>query len=287
MAIYHLHAKIISRSSGQSAVASSAYRSGEILLDERLGQTFDYTKKGGIVHTEIMAPENAPDWMEARKKLWNGAEAKERRKDAQIAREVEVALPRELSKEQNVELVREFVKDNFVSQGMVADIAIHESAATDGEKNPHAHIMLTMREVTEDGFANRKNRDWNKTETLEQWREKWAEITNRHLEMANVNETIDHRTLEAQGIDREPGFHLGHEVSAMERKGILTDVGDRLRRICSINRAMQMVTNMLKWLGEETRETYERFRAYNEYMEMREQGRRSPRIEDGLDGQQL
>ena len=184
MAIYHLRAKIISRSKGQSTVAgaayrsgghsathAAAYRSGEKLLDERTGRTFDYGRKQGIVHTEIIAPANAADWAYTRSALWNRVELAEKRKDAQVAREIEISLPRELSHEQRIELVRAFVKEQFVQRGMVADIALHCPKATDGKDQPHAHIMLTLRPLKPDGsgFGN-KERAWNEHALLEHWR---------------------------------------------------------------------------------------------------------------------
>ena len=141
MAIYHFSAQIISRSNGSSSVGSSAYRSGEKIEDERTGITHDYTRKKGIEHTEIIAPSNAPEWANNRAKLWNEVEKIEKSKNSQLAREINIALPKELSLEKQIELTREFVKDTFVDKGMVADISIHDNK----NGNPHAHIMLTMR----------------------------------------------------------------------------------------------------------------------------------------------
>jgi len=268
MALYHLHAKTFSRASGQSAVASASYRSGQKLHDYRIGQTFDYQNKQGIIHTQIIAPDNSPSWVADRETLWNQVEKAEKRKDSQLAREIEVALPRELTQQQNLELVRGFVKDNFVSQGMVADIAIHESNADDGKKNPHAHIMLTLREMTPEGLSKKKNRDWNKKETLEDWRKNWANMTNDFLSDAGSTETIDHRTLEQQGIDRKPTFHLGHEVTSMERKGFLTVLGDRLRKLIHINKAVEIAKDIAATMKDGRRE---RFLRYSHYMNQREQ----------------
>lgn len=218
MAIYHLRAKIMSRSKGQSAVAgaayrggghsavhAAAYRSGAILVDERTGQSYDYSQKGHVEYTEIMAPEGAPGWTHDRSQLWNHVEAGEKRKDAQLAREMEITLPRELTPEECRDLVREFVRDEFVSRGMVADIAIHRPKASDGGEQPHAHVMLTMRTLGPDGEGfGPKVREWNNVALLEGWREAWAEAANRALERAGKEDRIDHRTLEAQGIERAP-----------------------------------------------------------------------------------
>lgn len=226
MAIYHLRAKILSRSKGQSTVAgaayrsgghsathAAAYRSGEKLLDERTGRTFDYGRKQGIGHTEIIAPQNAPDWTYDRSSLWNQVELAEKCKDAQVAREIEISLPRELSCEQRVELARAFVKEQFVNRGMVADIAIHCPEASDGKEQPHAHVMLTLRPLKPDGsgFGN-KERAWNDHALLEHWREQWASAVNQALANANSGERIDHRTLQAQGIPREPLPHMPHPI---------------------------------------------------------------------------
>ncbi|MGH7744471.1 MAG: MobQ family relaxase, partial [Candidatus Dormibacteria bacterium] len=168
MAIYHLHAKMVKRSEGRSAVGAAAYRSGSRIHDERIGYSFDYTEKPGVEHSEILAPEGAAAWVYDRSVLWNTVERVERRKDAQPAREIEIALPVELTKESQVELMREFVKHTFVSQGMVADFAIHR----DNPENPHAHLLLTTRTLTETGFGW-KRRDWNTKSELLAWRSQW------------------------------------------------------------------------------------------------------------------
>ena len=183
MAIYHLTTKPISRSAGRSAVHCAAYRSAEKLNDQRLQQTFDYTRKGGVVHREILAPDNAPTWAKVRERLWNEAEAAEKRKDARVAREIEIALPQELSLDQQKELVRGFVRDVFVSQGMIADAAIHEPHTKQADKrNPHAHIMLTTRSVGPEGFGL-KVTAWNRKDLLLDWRKQWTVHANHGLEL--------------------------------------------------------------------------------------------------------
>ena len=197
MAIYHLRATMISRSHGRSATAASAYRVAERIEDRRTGLVFDYAARGGVDHTEILAPDHAPDWVRDRSELWNRVEESETRKNSQVAREVRVALPDELTHAQRVELVREFVRSQFVDRGMVADIALHAPGREGDERNHHAHILLTTREVGEDGFTT-KNRDWNKVEVLEGWREAWARDSNAALERAGLEDRVDHRTLVAQ-----------------------------------------------------------------------------------------
>ena len=208
MAIYHFSGTVVSRSQGRSSVAAAAYRSGTELRDERLDKAYDYTKKQDIAFTEILLPKNAPEFLRDRNTLWNTVETSEKRKDAQLAREFNMALPRELTLEQQIELSREFVTKEFVSKGMCADLCIHNDKMKDGQLQPHAHVMLTMREVTEKGFG-KKAREWNSKENLLHWRESWAEITNQHLLMHGHDMSIDHRTLEAQGIDLEPQYKIG------------------------------------------------------------------------------
>lgn len=221
MAIYHFSGTVISRSQGRSAVACAAYRSAECLHDERYDKTHDYSRKDDVAHTEILLPVSAPDWMGDRQTLWNAVEAGEKRKDAQLAREFNFALPRELTLEQNITLAREFVQQEFVSQGMVVDLCIHHDKLPTGELQPHAHIMLTLREVTPEGFGQ-KVREWNAKENLLQWREAWAEVANRHLFLHGHDLRIDHRTLKAQGIELEPQYKIGAAV-AQEKLARLVD----------------------------------------------------------------
>lgn len=256
MAIFHLSAKVIGRSGGRSSVAAAAYRSAGRLRDERQGVEHDYSRKGGVVHTEIMAPKDAPDWMRDRDQLWNAVEAVEKRRDAQLAREIEVALPRELGRVERLELLRGFVQREFVDRGMIADLAVHEGKARDGQGQPHAHVMLTLRELTGDGFG-KKDRAWNAPDLLVGWREAWARDANAALERAGRSERIDHRTLDAQREDaerkaerareagqgdlaldyekkvvelnREPEPKLGPSANAQEKRGIATERGDEFR----------------------------------------------------------
>ena len=207
MANYHLHAKIIGRTSGRSSVAASAYRAAEKIRNEHDGITHDYTRKTGVVHSEILLPENAPPEYQDRAILWNAVENSEKRYDAQTAREVEISLPVELDRQEQIDIMRAYIQDNFTSKGMCADFALHDKE--DG--NPHAHVMLTMRHVSKTGFGG-KNRDWNKDEYLAQWRENWANICNDKFREKGLNIRIDHRTLEEQGIRREPTIHVGRSA---------------------------------------------------------------------------
>lgn len=218
MAIYHLHVKVISRKAGSSAVASAAYRSASRMRDERIDRVQDFSGKRGVVHSEIMLPEGAPEHWSDREQLWNDVEAFELRKDAQLAREVEFALPRELTRAQGVELARDFVQSEFVDQGMIADLNVHWDFGEDGSPKPHAHVMLTMRSVDESGFGP-KVRDWNRTEMVEHWRERWAELANERLAELDIDARIDHRSLEAQGIDLEPQTQIGAPAQRIEGEG--------------------------------------------------------------------
>lgn len=208
MAIYHFDASVISRSKGRSATAAAAYRTAEVINDHRTGEVHDYTRKGGVLHTEIIAPDHAPAWVHDRSSLWNAVEDAERRKDAQVAREVRVALPSELTLEQNADLVRAFVQEQFVARGMIADVALHAPGREGDQRNHHAHIMLTTREIGPEGFGA-KNRDWNAKELLVDWRGSWAEHVNDTLERCDIHERVDHRTLVAQ---REDALSLAHDA---------------------------------------------------------------------------
>jgi Ti-type conjugative transfer relaxase TraA len=223
MAIYHLHVKVIGRKAGSSAVASAAYRSASRLRDERIDRVQDFSAKRGVVHSEVLLPEYAPEAWSDRERLWNDVEAFEVRKDAQLAREVEFALPRELSEAQGIELARDFVQQEFVDRGMVADLNVHWDVAEDGSLKPHAHVMLTMREIDSNGDEpcfGQKVRDWNRTELVEHWRERWAELANERLAELDIDARIDHRSLEAQGIDLEPQTQIGAPAQRIEGIGI-------------------------------------------------------------------
>lgn len=234
MADYRFSAKVIKRSNGQSAVAAAAYRSAERLLDERTGSISDYSRKAGVIHAEVMTPEGTPDWMHDRAQLWNAVEAAERRKDAQLAREIQLSLPYELDQVQRKALLLDFVQEQFVGKGMIADIAIHAPNAEGDQRNHHAHVMLTMRELTGDGFG-KKARDWNSPDQLAEWREQWAHHQNRTLERHGHAARVDHRSFEAQGVDREPTQHLGPTASDMERGGKASRIGNENRAIDSAN----------------------------------------------------
>src|ERR1700744_2581408 len=230
MAIYHFSAKVISRSSGSSALASAAYRAGLRLYDERLDRHHDFSNKSGVIHSEVLTPENAPDEFRDRESLWNAVEAAEKRIDAQLAREIEFAIPRELSQDQAIELARDFVEREFVAEGMIADLNLHWDLGADGQPKPHAHVMLTMREVDENRFGA-KVRDWNRTELLEHWREDWASHVNERLAELGIEARIDHRSFEAQGIGLEPQHKIGPAAARMGGEGLEPDRLEEHREI--------------------------------------------------------
>jgi Ti-type conjugative transfer relaxase TraA len=236
MAIYHFSVKIISRVNGSSALASAAYRSASRLHDQRLDRHHDFSNKAGVVHSEVMLPDGAREHLADRETLWNAVEAAELRKDAQLSREVEFAIPRELDQAEGIRLAREFVEREFVARGMVADLNVHWDVGADGEPKPHAHVMLTLRDVDEDGFGN-KNRDWNRTDLLEKWRERWAEHANQRLAELDIDARIDHRSLEAQGIELEPQHKIGPAASRMAAKGLELERVDEHREIARSNGA--------------------------------------------------
>ena len=274
----HIPVKIVKRSEGRSAVEAAAYRSGTKLVNEWDGQTHDYTRKRGVVHTEIMLPPHAPPEFQDRSTLWNSVEQIEKAKDSQLARDIEAALPRELSREQQLTLARSFIQDNFVDKGMCADFALHDK----GTGNPHVHILLTMRPLKENGEWGAKCRkvydldergqripdgkggwknhredttDWNDKGNVELWREAWADYVNRAQAAIGLSDRIDHRSYKRQGIDKIPSVHLGVAATQMEKRGIPTRKGDLNRQIAADNKLLKeikaRITRLYNWSKEE------------------------------------
>jgi len=253
-----MNINITSRGKGKSAVAAAAYRAGEVIKNEYDGQVHDYTKKKGIIYTEIQLPENAPAEFYDRATLWNSVEKSERAKNAQLCREIRVALPNEFTRDQNAYLAHEYVRQNFTSRGMCADICVHDK----GDGNPHAHILLTMRPLEQDGTWAAKSKmeyilddngeriklpsgrykvkkvtttDWDSRENAELWRKNWADILNKHLENYRHEATVDHRSYERQGLEQLPTIHLGKAAHQMEQNGIATERGDINRKVKAAN----------------------------------------------------
>lgn len=264
MADYRFSASTISRGKGQSSVASAAYRSASRLVDERTGEIHDYTRKSGVTHSEVLAPEGTPEWMKDRNELWNAVENVERRKDAQLSREIQISLPHELDQESRRRLVLDFVQKQFVNQGMIADVAIHAPSQAGDDRNHHAHVMLTMRELTGKGFG-KKNRDWNSPEVLTNWREEWAQEQNRALERGGHDARVSHLSFEAQGIDREPTQHLGPVASDMERNGKASRIGDENREIANDNSERVLDHIERSKLDEQIAREQRKFEGWAEY----------------------
>ena len=281
IAIYHCSIKIVSRGKGKSAVAAAAYRSAEKLTNEWDGLTHDYTKKGGVVHSEILLPAHAPPAFSDRSTLWNSVELSEKSNNAQLAREVEIALPVELSREEQTRLVREYCSSQFVSKGMIADFNLHDT----GGGNPHAHILLTMRPLDENGAWLPKSKkeyvldengekirlpsgryktrkvdlvDWNNRENAEVWRRAWADLANEFLAQNYRPERIDHRSYERQGIEQIPTVHVGVSATQMEKKGIVTERGELNRSIKAANRILREIRRLVRGLKDWIAELKER-----------------------------
>lgn len=258
MSLYHFHVGQIKRSAGRSAVECAAYRAGEKLYSEYYGRVSDYTRKGGVVHTEILLPPHAPREYADRQTLWNAVEDAERNKNAQLAYSFDIALQNEFTMEENMLLARKFLLDNFVSRGMIADFAVHQLDKGGGIPNPHFHVMCPIRPLNPDGTWCTKQRrvyrddgkfdavpttNWGKPETLEAWREAWAALCNAKFEEKGLTCRIDHRSYERQGIEKIPTVHEGVAVRQMEAKGIVTDKGEH-------NRWIRSASAMLRTLGE-------------------------------------
>jgi ATP-dependent exoDNAse (exonuclease V) alpha subunit len=222
MALFRLEAKVFSREKrGRSVIAAAAYRAGTKLVDEVREKTFDYTRRvKGVVQSAILAPDGSPGWVFDPGQLWNTVERSEKRVDAQLAREFILAVPPELSADEQFKTAVDWAKKELVTSGMVAEISLHHPASG---TNPHVHILCTMRKIDGEKFSAKKPREWNDVGLLVKQRETWAEAVNAALENAGRPERVDHRTLKAQGIEREPQPKIGVAATAMKRKGLLDD----------------------------------------------------------------
>ena len=282
MALYHFHVEQIKRSEGRTAVASAAYRAGEKLHNLWDGETHDYTKKGGVIMTEIFLPGHAPKRLSDRYTLWNEVEQVEKRADAQLAYSFDIALQNEFSLDENIALARKFVQKYFVSDGMIVDLAIHHPDQEEGGiQNPHFHVLVPIRPLNKDGTWGAKqhrvyrldengNRikkengqwefdavpttNWGRPETLDMWREAWADMVNARFEEKGLACRIDHRSYADQGLDLIPTVHEGPHVRKMEKKGFCTETGELKRWIKAANRmirSMQTTISTLKeWIAE-------------------------------------
>ena len=282
MALFHLSVTQTKRSAGQSAIASAAYRAGERLYSEYYGEYSDYTRKGGVICSDILLPSHAPPEFADRQTLWNAVEKAERGKNAQLAYSFDIALQNEFSLEENIALARQFLLENFVSRGMVVDFAVHQPDREDGGiPNPHFHVLCPIRPIEQNGKWGLKQRrvyeldedgnrirdadgkfvfnavpttDWGSPETLEHWREAWAELCNAKFAEKGIDVRIDHRSYERQGVELLPTVHEGATVRAMEKKGIRTEKGEFNRWIRATNAVVRDIKKkialLFDWIAE-------------------------------------
>lgn len=291
---FHFSVNIISRGKGKSAVASSAYISGEKIKNEWDGITHDYTKKQGVISKEIFLPDHAPEEYKDRKTLWNSVELFEKNSNAQLARNFIISLPKELSIEENKKMIEEYIKNNFVKEGMIVDLAIH-GESREGNQNIHAHIMTIVRPINEDGTWGQKSKKeyildeqgekilnkngkpktrkvelttWNDKGNVEKWRENFSKLCNEYLAKNKIEKRVDHRSFKRQGIKQIPTIHLGASASAMERKGIRTEKGDINREIKKQNELLKNIGNEIKkitsWLAGFKDKLKESYREYKD-----------------------
>lgn len=264
MSLYHFSVTQIKRSAGSSAIASAAYRAGERLHSDRYDEVNDYTKKGGVILTEIILAPQAPAEYVDRETLWNAVESAEKRADAQLAYSFDFALQNEFTMEENMELARRFITENFVARGMTVDYAVHDpDREPGGIQNPHVHVMAPIRPINPDGtWGNKQMKvelidehgepiwdekhhrnkfqavpttDWGSPETLEQWRQNWCQLVNAKFEEKGLPDRLDWRSYERQGVDLLAQVHEGPAVRAMEKKGIATEKGDYNRWVRATN----------------------------------------------------
>ena len=291
---FHFSVNIISRGKGKSAVASAAYISGEKIKNEWDGVTHDYTKKQGVISKEIFLPDHAPEEYKDRKILWNSVELFEKNSNAQLARNFIISLPKELSIEENKKMIEEYVQNNFVKEGMIVDLAIHDESR-EGNQNIHAHIMTIVRPINEDGTWGQKSKKeyildekgekvlnkngkpktrkvelttWNDKGNVEKWRENFSKLCNEYLAKNKIEKRVDHRSFKRRGIKQIPTIHLGASASAMERKGIRTEKGDINREIKKQNELLKNIGNEIKkitsWLAGFKDKLKESYREYKD-----------------------
>ena len=256
MAIYHFSVKNVSRADGRSAVAAAAYRSGEKLIDERQGKEQDYTKKTGVEFSKIYAPAGTNPELLDRNQLWNTVEKVENRKNSQLAREFEIAFPHELNKQERQELLNDLCQEIIKRHGVVVDAAIHAPHTANGsdKRNYHAHILLTTRSIDEQGNLGKKTREFNDhgKQQVEHWREKFADLTNRHLaRTGHIFVEVDHRSYKAQGLGLEATQHEGSKVTQLRRQGIDTEISLKNDAIKARNAEKLANEQLIKGLDQE------------------------------------
>ncbi len=239
MAIFHCSAKIFKRSEGKNSLASAAYRSGQELYDERTETRFKFAGADRVMHTEIIAPADAPEWALDRQGLWNSVEQSEKRKDSQLAREFELALPGELDLDQQRDLVRGWAAAQFTAHGIVADVAIHDGRRSNKPANPHAHVMTSMRTLHPTGWDSKKHRAFEDRAKIEEWRSSWADHANRALKLAGHDVEISHLSHAARGLEEKPQIKEGLAARGIEAKGGISDRMDENRRIRDLNKRLR------------------------------------------------
>jgi ATP-dependent exoDNAse (exonuclease V) alpha subunit len=276
LAIFSLKTTPVQRAKGQSAVACAAYRSATKLYDQRIDQTFDYTRRRGVEHAEIVLPIAAAKednhWARDRQALWNTAERCEKRKDARPAREYLIAVPHELTKAQRLVLSRTFAADIANRYNVAADFAIHQPHRSGDKRNYHVHILTTTRELSTTGLGAKTSMEWSNTnryrkglgataQEIEFVRGRWESIANNYFRELGLSIRIDRRSLAAQGIDREPTKHLGPAVTGMERRGMKTRVVERIavqkeqaaKRRLEHSAELARITEAEKWVDQAQR----------------------------------
>ena len=276
----HTHVDIVTRAKGASVIAKAAYNARDKLKDDYYGKTHDYSKKDDLVFSKIFLPEHIPKGFSKREYLWNEVEKIEKSKNSQLARNLLFTLPRELNEQERIKLISEFIEENFTSKGMIADCNIHNPTASDNEEQPHAHILLTLREIDEQGnwkakskkeyildengekiklkSGNYKSRkvnlnDWNEPDKAKEWRENFSKKANEYLARNNIDKRIDPRTFEEQGREELPQIHLGTSSYQMEKKGIQTERGNQNRKIIALNLEFKKLkaelSKLTSWIG--------------------------------------
>jgi ATP-dependent exoDNAse (exonuclease V) alpha subunit len=266
--------KPLSRGKGQSVIAKAAYNAREKLTDERTGEVKDFSRLSGLRFSGIFpGSKDAGEWAQNREQLWNKAEQAEKRKDARLGQEIQLSLPHEMTDQQREWLVKDFVREQFMRKGITADVVIHEPPKGGDGRNHHAHILLTMREIGPDGFGKKlPDRDERQ---IERWREQWANLQNHHLERHGHEARVDHRSLEAQGIERAPTTHRGPHVDAIERRGVEADnTRENAERVAELAQLRAAFTNITHDIAAEHRAHFERMLTDDNYRREYEQQQR-------------
>ena len=245
MILFRLEAKIFSREKrGRSVIAAAAYRAGSRLKDEIKEKIYDYTRRSkGVLETTVLAPEGAPAWVRDPAQLWNLVESGEKRVDAQLAREFILAVPRELDRQVQFQTAVEWAQRELVASGMVAEVSLHHTRTG---RNPHVHILTTMRRLDGDKFSSKKATEWNDVALLVKQRESWASAVNAALEKAGCAERVDHRSLKARGVDRTPEPKIGPTGTAMKRRGEDSERFQQFREVKLMNEIKPMLKAIQK-----------------------------------------